>query len=154
VAGRIGGWLGGGAGARRWLGGVALSSAIVASLWFQSREPHPSRWGHLAAGRWLLLNAQPGEAVLDTRGWAAHVSRLRAYDYWHVRQALTDARLRFWVVGEDEYQAASPRGQTLRALLAHAGEPAAAFPECRDGRTIGVRVFRFQRPESWEGLRP
>ncbi|MGE3819107.1 MAG: hypothetical protein AB7I30_06690, partial [Isosphaeraceae bacterium] len=94
------------------------------------------------------------EAVLDTRGWATFVSETPSYDYWHVRQALTDSRLSYVVVGEDEFQAGSPRGATLRALLGHAGTLVASFPSREGGEGIGVRLFRFRPPASWEGLRP
>jgi hypothetical protein len=92
--------------------------------------------------------------VLDTRGWAAFVSGRPSYDYWHVRQAFTDAHLAYIVVGTDELNAPSRRAATLRAVLAYAARPVAEFPERRDGRGVGVRVYRFHRPGSWEGLRP
>ena len=40
--------------------------------------------------------------MLDTRGWARFVSGHPGYDYWHVRQALTDSHLSYIVVGLDE----------------------------------------------------
>ena len=131
---------------------VALVLAGVASQ--QARPGHPSRWGHREAGRWLAAHAEADAAVLDTRGWAAFVSGRPSYDYWHVRQALSDARLAYVVVGADELSAPSRRAATLRALLAYAAEPAASFPGRRGGSGADVRVFRFHRPASWEGLRP
>jgi hypothetical protein len=116
-------------GPARSAGLAILAAALVTSVSLQLKPPHPSRWGHLAAGRWLARHARPGEAVLDTRGWAAFVCERPAYDYWHVRQALTDSHLAYVVVGSDELDAPSRRGATLRALLAYAAEPAAAFPE-------------------------
>jgi hypothetical protein len=92
--------------------------------------------------------------VLDTRGWAAFVSGMLSYDYWHVGQAFTDSHLSYVVVGEDELQAPSRRGATLRSVLAYAGEPAVSFPEREGGRGAGVWVYRFHSPASWEGLRP
>lgn len=133
---------------------VGLACVVSLSAFLQSGESHPSRWGHLAAGHWLSRNARPGDAVLDTRGWATFLSGTTSYDYWHVRQALTDSHLRYVVVGEDEFQATSPRGATLRALLAFAAEPVAHFPQRRGGDGVGVRLFRFQQPASWEGIRP
>lgn len=120
----------------------------------QARPSHSSRWGHRQAGEWVASHARPGDAVLDTRGWAAFVSGVRSYDYWHVRQALTDSRLAFIVVGDDELRSKTPRAATLNALLAHAAEPVAAFSDHRGSMDVGVRVFRFHRPESWEGARP
>ena len=136
------------------VGATVLGALIVAAATVQAKPAHPSRWGHWAAGRWLIANAAPGEAVLDTRGWAAFVSGRPGYDYWHVRQALTDARLSYVVVGTDELNAPSRRAETLRAILAHAARPVAEFPGREGGRAIGVRVYRFSRPDSWEGLRP
>jgi hypothetical protein len=139
----------------RCVWGAVVLALIGAGIYLQSKPSHPSRWGHWAAGHWLLAQAKPGEAVLDTRGWAAFVSDLPSYDYWHVRQALSDSHLAYVVVGTGELEASSRRAATLRALLAYAAEPAAVFPERRDGQgRAGVRVYRFHRPDSWEGLRP
>lgn len=133
---------------------VLLAAAVAAGVVFQVKPAHPTRWGHREAGRWLAAHAGPGDAVLDTRGWAALVSGLPNYDYWHVRQAFTDAHLAYVVVGDDELRAGSRRAATLRAVLDYAGRPVADFPERQGGRDAGVRVFRFERPASWEGLRP
>ena len=89
---------------------------------------HLSRWGHWAAGRWLADHAEPSELVLDTRGWARFVSGHPGYDYWHVRQALTDSHLSYIVVGLDELEARSARAETLKALLAYAATPLVEFP--------------------------
>ncbi len=113
---------------------------------------HLSRFGHWAAGRWLVECARPDELVLDTRGWARFISSQPGYDYWHVRQALTDSHLRYIVVGLDELQARSPRAQTLKALLAYAATPVRDFPAFPGDREAGVRLYRFHRPSSWEGL--
>lgn len=139
---------------RRLAGVLALSALVVAGIVVQAKPPHPSRWGHWAAGRWLLAHSEPSDAVLDTRGWASFVSGGTSYDYWHVRQALTDAHLRYIVVGSDELAAPSRRAETLRAVLAYAAAPVASFSLRQGGRDAGVQVFRFQRPASWEGLRP
>lgn len=113
---------------------------------------HLSRWGHWAAGRWLSTHAEPGEEVLDTRGWARFVSGLPGYDYWHVRQALTDSHLSYILVGLDELKARSARGETLRALLAYAGTQIEEFPASPVDPTPAVRIYRFRRPASWEGF--
>lgn len=133
---------------------AAVAGLLALGLLFHARPAHASRAGHLAAGRWIAAHATPGDAVLDTRGWAAFVSGCRSYDPWHIRQALTDARLAFVVVGQDELDAGSRRGETLRALVSHAGEPAVTFPGRPDGSGVAVRVFRFEHPASWEDLRP
>jgi hypothetical protein len=130
---------------------AAVAATVMLPLW---KPGHRSRWGHWAAGQWLRAHAQPSEAVLDTRGWAAFISDRASYDYWHVRQALTDAHLAYIVVGDDELSSSSRRGATLRAILAYAAAPVAAFPEEKNRAGIGVRVYRFRCPVSWEGLRP
>lgn len=132
---------------------IVAALALAVGVWVQANKPgHPGRWGHLAAGTWLSRHAGPDDAVLDTRGWARFVSDRPGYDYWHVRQALTDPRLAYVVVGNDELEAGSRRGETLRAVLAFAGEPVAAFPSRKRGRDVAVRVFRFNRPSSWEPI--
>lgn len=141
-----------GAGRRRRLAIATLSAIAIGGVAVQVKPGHPSRWGHQAAGLWLADRVGPGEAVLDTRGWAAFVSGLPAYDPWHLRQALTDARLSYVVVGDDELTAESARAETLVALLDYAAEPVAAFPSREGDDEVGVRVYRFRRPESWEGI--
>lgn len=131
---------------------LALAGLVAVALMLQSKPIHASRWGHWAAGNWLATNAQRGDAVLDTRGWATFVSGCNGYDFWHVRQALTDSRLAYIVVGADELNAGSRRAATLRALLAYAAEPVAAFPDREHGGGIGVWVYRFSRPASWEAI--
>lgn len=138
----------------RRLGYAGLLVLAVAGAAAQGKAGHPSRWGHLAAGGWLRERAEPEARVLDTRGWASFVRGIPGYDYWHVRQALSDKQLRYVVVGADELAAPSRRGATLRAMLAYAGEPAAEFPGRRDGRGVGVKVYRFTPPASWEGIKP
>jgi hypothetical protein len=140
----------------RGLGYAALAGVAALAIGVQLKAGHPSRWGHQAAGRWLARSAGPEEKVLDTRGWASFVREGpgSGYDYWHVRQALVDANLRYVVVGADELEAPSRRAETLRAMLAHAGRPVAGFPAREGGRGEDVRVFRFDRPATWEGLRP
>jgi hypothetical protein len=140
--------------ARRRKAALALAALVGVALLVQSKPAHASRWGHWAAGRWLEEHTRPGDPVLDTRGWAAFVSGRPSYDYWHVRQALTDANLAYIVVGTDELAATSRRGATLRAVLAYAAEPVAAFPEHAGGHDLGVWVYRFRHPASWEGLAP
>jgi len=134
----------------RSLAVIALLSVTLAVQFH--RPPHQSRWGHGEAGKWLAAHADPGQKVLDTRGWAAFVSGRSAHDYWHVRQALLDPQLAFVVVGEDERSADSRRGETLRALLAYAAEPVAEFPERKGGQRVGVRVYRFHPPSDWRGI--
>jgi hypothetical protein len=138
----------------RRLGYAGLTAVALVGLIDQAKAGHPSRWGYWAAGHWLAEQAKPGDAVLDTRGWASFVRGVPGYDYWHVRQALSDRSLKYVVVGSDELKAKSRRAATLRAMLAHAGKPVASFASRRDGRGAGVEVYRFDAPESWEGITP
>ncbi|WP_406695314.1 glycosyltransferase family 39 protein [Singulisphaera sp. Ch08] len=138
----------------RMAGIAAVLTLVAVGARLQSKPTHPSRWGHWAAGRWLAAHADPADAVLDTRGWAAFVSGQRSYDYWHVRQAFTDSQLRYVVVGTGELAAESRRAATLRAVLAYSADPVVEFPERQDGHGgAGVRVYRYRRPASWEGIR-
>jgi hypothetical protein len=134
---------------------VPIAMALVLCIGTQlnpRHARHQSRWSHWAAGRWLSAHATPGEEVLDTRGWARFISGLPGYDYWHVRQALTDSNLRYILVGLDELTARSARAETLRALLAYAGTPLEEFPASPSDPTPAVRIYRFRRPVSWEGF--
>ena len=56
---------------------------------------------------WRATPTRPS-MVLDTRGWARFVSGQPGYDYWHVRQALTDSHLSYIIVGLDELEAQQP----------------------------------------------
>ncbi len=149
---------------RRWsprfarnTGILAACLLVVASIVVQTRPNHLnhlSRWGHWCAGQWLAGHADSNEMVLDTRGWARFVSGAPGYDYWHVRQALTDSHLTYIIVGLDELDARSSRARTLKALLAYAATPLKDFPAFPGDRTAGVRLYRFHRPGTWEGLVP
>jgi 4-amino-4-deoxy-L-arabinose transferase-like glycosyltransferase len=138
-----------------WTAGILGMGAVVAVLVaYQLRPGHSTRWGHWAAGRWLAEHAGPADVVLDTRGWARFISGVPGYDYWHVRQALTHAQLSYVIVDHEELQASSPRAKTLKALLAYAATPVQEFPSFVGDRNVGVRIYRFQRPSSWEGMAP
>jgi hypothetical protein len=100
---------------------LTVGASIVVQM-RPSNLNHLSRWGHWAAGQWLAAHARPNELILDTRGWARFISGRPGYDYWHVRQALTDSHLSYVLVGLDEPEA-SPRAATLKALLFHTATP-------------------------------
>lgn len=133
-----------------------FSCVVVTTIvYFQMRATHVSRAGHLEAGRWLASHGKPGEAVLDTRGWASFVadrSSADCYDYWHVRQALTDHRLSYVVVETDELESESRRAETLQAMLDYAAEPIRDFPESSPDEVGRVRIYRFRRPGDWKGI--
>jgi hypothetical protein len=140
---------------RRFAAAATACSLVAASVIVQMQPNHLnhlSRSGHWAAGTWLAQCARPDELVLDTRGWARFVSGQPGYDYWHVRQALTDSHLSYVVVGLDELKAKSRRAETLKALLAYSATPLRDFPAFPGDREAGVRLYRFHRPSSWEGL--
>jgi hypothetical protein len=141
-----------------WSAGIAAWIVMVAASIVVQMQPshlnHLSRWGHWSAGRWLAEHASRNELVLDTRGWARFISGHPGYDYWHVRQALTDSHLSYVVVGVDELEAMSPRARTLKALLLYSATPIVDFPGFPGDRSTGVRLYRFHRPGTWEGLAP
>lgn len=130
---------------------LLLTAAILLASLVQIRPAHASRWGHREAGLWISRHAGAGEAVLDTRGWAAFVAGQPSYDYWHVRQALSDSRLTFIVVGRDELEASSGRARSLQELLDQSSRIVASFPSREGGSGHDVLVYRFQRPSQWEG---
>jgi hypothetical protein len=139
----------------RWVRSAAMGLTVAASIVVQmipSHLNHLTRWGHWAAGQWLAAHARPDELILDTRGWARFISGRPGYDYWHVRQALTDSHLSYVLVGLDELETISPRAATLRALLAYAATPLIDFPAYPGATRAAVRLYRFHRPSSWEGL--
>ncbi len=154
VGARLGGWLNLSEDGMKQLRWSALTLAVLVAVAVQSKSSHPSRWGHAEAGHWLAEHASPSDSALDTRGWAAFVWGGSSYDYWHVRQALTDARLAFLIVGADELEADSQRAATLRAIVAYACEPLIAFPAREGGAGKDILVFRYSRPDSWEGIIP
>jgi hypothetical protein len=133
---------------------LGMSLVVGILVLYQLRPSHPTRWGHWAAGRWLAEHATPSDVVLDTRGWARFICGAPGYDYWHVRQALTDSRLSYVVVGHDELEAKSGRAKTLGSLLAYAATPVQEFPSFAGDQNVGVRIYRFHRPDSWEGIVP
>lgn len=140
---RVGGWIRPAGPWRRLALGGALALMIALGLAAQAKPSHPSRWGHWAAGQWLHERMLDHECVLDTRGWAAFVSRGRSYGPWHVRQALSDPGLRYLVIERSELESGSTRADALRRLIEPRATLAAAFPEERGGGTASVLVFRW-----------
>ena len=143
--------------ARRTAAVLAASVTVAASIVVQMQPTHLnhlSRSGHWAAGRWLAEHADASDLVLDTRGWAKFVSGQPGYDYWHVSQALADSHLAYVVVGLDELQARSPRAKTLKSLLAFSATHVVDFPAFPGDSTPAVRLYRYHRPRTWEGITP
>jgi len=133
---------------RRWASVATVLAVLGSATALQARPSHPTRTGHLDAGRWLASHATPGEAVLDTRGWANFVAGRTQYDYWHVAQAFSDRRLRYLVVGRDELTADSPRAATLRAIINDFGVMIHEFPDRSRRESATVLVVRLQLPTS------
>jgi hypothetical protein len=110
---------------------------------------HASRLGHRQAAAWLAEQANPGDAVLDTRGWSRLYTDLRTYPYDQAKRALRDTRLAYIVLEQPERQFDSRRGQTLRELLAHGGEFVGRFtsgqPNCKT-----VEIYRWH-PQRFAG---
>ncbi len=132
---------------RRWsprfarnAGIVAACLLVAASIVVQMRPNHLnhlSRWGHWSAGQWLAGHADPTEMVLDTRGWARFVSGQPGYDYWHVRQALTDSHLTYIIVGLDELEAQScacPDAEGPPGLRGDSAQGLPGLPRRSNGR--------------------
>lgn len=134
---------------RRLASAVAVASLVVSASWVQTLPSHPTRWGHYAAGRWLLDHAGQYETSLDTRGWAHFTAGRWEYDYWHVRQALTDSRLTYIVTESAEIMADSKRGRTLKTLLQRYGEEVASFPRRQGEKGRSVLIYRFDTQGFW-----
>ena len=112
--------------------GIVAGCLLVAASIVVQMQPnhlnHLSRWGHWAAGQWLAGHADPTEMVLDTRGWARFVSGHPGYDYWHVRQALTDSHLSYIIVGLDELEAEELACQDAERAARVRGDSAQRIP--------------------------
>jgi hypothetical protein len=99
---------------------------------------HASRLGHRLAGDWLAERAatadrfsasrDAGPVVIDTRGWTGLRSGWATHTFDHAAEMLAAGRVRYLVIERDERQWDSPRGRTLRHLLAVAARRDVAFP--------------------------
>jgi hypothetical protein len=133
---------------RRWASVATVLAVLGSATILQARPSHPTRTGHLDAGRWLIEYAKPDEAVLDTRGWANFVAGRAEFDYWHVGQAFSDRRLRYLVVGRDELTADSPRAATLRTIIDDFGTSVHEFPDHTRRASAAVLVVRLHLPSA------
>lgn len=106
------------------------------------RPLHASRRAHRDAAEWLSANAAVADAVLDSRGWTALYTGRKTYRYEAAQAAFRDPALAYVVVEQTELDAHSRRGETLRLLVAQAGEPAARFAPA-GGEKHGVTVWRW-----------
>ncbi|HVC98250.1 MAG TPA: glycosyltransferase family 39 protein [Pirellulales bacterium] len=121
---------------RRWLAvpwparsarRAAIGLAAAACLPVLARPLHASRAGHREAAEWLARNSGEHEVVLDSRGWTALYTGRTTYRYDAAQTALSDPKLAYVVVEQEELDADSRRGETLRLLAAQAMEPLARF---------------------------
>src|SRR5262249_53772675 len=99
--------------------------------------------GHRQAVDWLEQRDEQAGAVLDTRGWTALYSGRKTYRYEAARTAYRDPQLAYVIVERHELEMPSDRGETMRLLLAQAGEPVARFVDARAGPEQTVCVFRW-----------
>jgi len=122
--------------ARRWsaapwpersLRRAAIGLAAAGCLPVLARPLHASRAGHREAAIWLARNAEEHEVVLDSRGWTALYTGRTTYRYDAAQTALSDPKLAYVVVEQEELEADSRRGETLRLLATQAMEPLARF---------------------------
>ncbi len=131
---------------------AAIGLAAAACLPVLVRPLHASRAGHREAAEWLARNAAEHEVVLDSRGWTALYTGRTTYRYDAAQTALSDPKLAYVVVEQEELDADSRRGETLRLLVAQAMEPLARFAArgANDKHHVVVHRWcpeRFQRLE-------
>ncbi len=106
---------------------------------------HDSRLGHRGAGEWQAGQADLRGTVLDTRGWTGLYSGRATYRYDEAPRALSDPHLAYLVLEGQEIGYESDRSQTLRWLIATAGQPVAEFPDpaTRRPNQQPVAVYRW-----------
>jgi 4-amino-4-deoxy-L-arabinose transferase-like glycosyltransferase len=127
------------------LSGIACLPETLSAL-------HASRAGHRQAGVWLA-KAQPAGLVLDTRGWTSLYSGKETLRYDMAKVAYRRPDLTYVVVEQRELAMDSPRGRTLRYLLAGAAEPVASFAAPRGKLADTVLVYRWHAERFTERLR-
>ena len=110
---------------------------------------HTSRTAHRDAARWLSEHAGQSDAVLDSRGWTALYTGRKTYRYEAAQAAFTDPALSYVVVEQAELESLSRRSETLRLLMAQAGEEVVRL--AAGSEKHGVVIHRW-RPESFQQL--
>lgn len=135
------------AGLLRWNSAFRVRAAPICAIAIallgvaaQHKPSHPTRAGHLRAGRWLAAADLPSASVFDTNGWAAFVSGRRWHDPWHLRDALADKSLGYIVLERSELDADTERGDALRAVVSARGHLVAQFDA---GRETNERVLIY-----------
>jgi hypothetical protein len=130
---------------------MALAALAVACLPALARPLHASRINHREAAAWLAEHAGEDDVVLDSRGWTALYTGRPTYRYEAAQAAFRHPKLAYVVVEQAEMEMASRRGETMRLLVAQAGEPVARFPLPGAKRERDVVVHRW-RPERFREL--
>jgi hypothetical protein len=111
---------------------------------------HVSRIAHYQAATWLRDNSDRSEAVLDSRGWTALYTGRKTYRYEAAQTAFCDPALAYVVVEQAELDSKSRRGETMRLLMRHAGEPVVRFAAA-DAEKHSVVIYRWL-PERFQQL--
>jgi|GEM_PF-988710 len=105
------------------------------------RPAHHSQLAHRQAADWLRSEAAEPGAVLDQQGWTALYTGRKTYRFDAAETALADPRLAYVVVERRDWEAESPRGRSLRAVLGTADAAVAVFAADRGRRERDVLIF-------------
>ena len=130
---------------------AALGAIALACLPALARPLHASRANHREAAAWLAAHTRQDDVVLDSRGWTALYTGRPTYRYEAAQAAFSHPKLAYVVVEQAEIEMATPRGETMRRLVAQAGEPVARFSAPGAKRERDVVVHRW-RPERFREL--
>jgi hypothetical protein len=120
----------------------AASAVLIGWTCWLLQPLHSDRAGHRAAGEWLTSHVGPGERVLDSWGWTSLYSGQETVRYDAAREAYLDPALRYVVVEQRELESGSPRGATMRRLLAEQGECVAELTSA--GEQSPVLIFHWR----------
>lgn len=129
----------------------AIGTSLAAAILLAACAPdclaslHASRAGHRQAANWLAEHAVLAQAVLDSRGWTALYTGRKTYRYEAAQAAFSDPALAYVVVEQAEMETASLRGETLRLLMAHAGEPVARFADAGEKHCVVIHRWHPER---------
>ena len=130
---------------------VAMAAVALACLPALARPLHASRINHREAAAWLAAHSRQDDVVLDSRGWTALYTGRPTYRYEAAQAAFSHPKLAYVVVEQAEIEMATPRGETMRRLVAQAGEPVARFSAPGAKRERDVVVHRWS-PERFREL--
>lgn len=131
---------------------IAALLAAIACLPRTLAPLHTSRLAHREAAHWLAARTEPGDVVLDSRGWTALYSGRTTYRYDAAQAAFSDPHLAYLVVERVEMELDSRRAASLRLLVDLAAEPAACFDAPCGLPSQQVVVHRW-RPERFAEIK-